>query len=105
MGKEQENSYENILSNENYRSGDGEKGKIYKDPSIVRDRLSSRNPSVSLKRGINTLLARRQREIENEIEEYLNMYKKKDMEKGYEMSSGNILFLILSAGHTDTFTL
>ena len=81
-----DNSYERLLYNENYKSVDGDKGKIYKDPSIVRDRQSSRNPSVSLKKGINSLLARRQREIENEIEEYLDMYKKKDMDKGYEMS-------------------
>lgn len=81
-----DNSYERILYNENYKSADGDKGKTYKDPSIVRDRLSSRSPSVSLKKGINSLLARRQREIENEIEEYLGMYKKKEMDNGYEIS-------------------
>ncbi|MBQ3993604.1 MAG: hypothetical protein II638_01990 [Erysipelotrichaceae bacterium] len=77
-----DSSYEKILSNENHRSIDGEKGKIYKDPSIVRDKLSSRNPEPNVKRLINGLLAKRQKEIEQEIEEYLDMGR----DKGYEMS-------------------
>ncbi len=77
-----DSSYEKILFNENHRSIDGEKGKTYKDPDIVRDRLSSRNPEPSVKRLINGLLAKRQKEIEQEIEEYLDMGR----DKGYEMS-------------------
>lgn len=77
-----DSSYEKLLSNENHRSIDDEKGKIYKDPSIVRDRLSSRNPEPNVKRLINGLLAKRQKEIEQEIEEYLDLGR----DKGYEMS-------------------
>ena len=77
-----DSSYEKLLSNENHRSIDGEKGKIYKDPDIIRDRLSSRNPEPHVKRLINGLLVKRQKEIEQEIETFLDM----DNDKGYEMS-------------------
>ena len=79
-----DNSYDRLLSNDNYRSADGDKGKIYKDPSIVRDRLSSRNPDKAIAKGIGSLLSKRQREIEKEISEYLDLDKSYD--KGYEMS-------------------
>ncbi|MCR5095620.1 MAG: hypothetical protein K6A70_02655 [Erysipelotrichaceae bacterium] len=79
-----DNSYDRLLSNDNYRSADGEKGKTYKDPSIVRDRLSSRNPDKAIAKGIGSLLSKRQREIEKEISEYLDLDKSYD--KGYEMS-------------------
>ncbi len=79
-----EGSYGRLLSNGNYKSADGEKGKIYKDPSIVRDRLSSRNPDKAITKGIGSLLSKRQREIEKEISEYLDLDKSYD--KGYEMS-------------------
>ncbi|MBQ1323454.1 MAG: hypothetical protein IIY30_06650 [Erysipelotrichaceae bacterium] len=75
-----DNSYDRLLSNDNYRSADGDKGKIYKDPSIVRDRLSSRNPDRSIRKGISGLLAKRQKEIEKEIDQYLGKGK------GYGMS-------------------
>ena len=52
----------------------------YKDPSIVRDRLSSRNPDIPIIKGIDSLLSKRQREIEKEIEQYL------DRDKGYSYS-------------------
>ncbi|MEE3425334.1 MAG: hypothetical protein VZR26_07200 [Erysipelotrichaceae bacterium] len=52
----------------------------YKDPSIVRDRLSSRNPDIPIIKGIGSLLSKRQREIEKEIEQYL------DRDKGYSYS-------------------
>lgn len=48
-----DNSYEKILTNDNYKSIDGDSGKIYKDPHIVRDRLSSRNPEYHTKGLIN----------------------------------------------------
>ncbi len=73
-------SYDRLLSNDNYSSADGDKGKIYKDPSIVRDRLSSRNPDRSIRKGISGLLAKRQKEIEKEIDQYLGK------DKGYGMS-------------------
>ena len=79
-----DNSYDRLLSNDNYRSADGDKGKIYKDPSIVRDRLSSRNQDKAIAKGIGSLLSKRQREIEKEISEYLDLDKSYD--KGYEMS-------------------
>ncbi|MBQ9157791.1 MAG: hypothetical protein IJ136_00470, partial [Erysipelotrichaceae bacterium] len=79
-----DNSSDNLLSNDKYRSADGEKGKIYKDPSIVRDRLSSRNPDKAITKGIGSFLSKRQREIEKEISEYLKSHKSYD--KGYEMS-------------------
>ena len=75
-----DNSYDRLLSNDNYSSADGDKGKIYKDPSIVRDRLSSRNPDRSIRKGISGLLAKRQKEIEKEIDQYLGK------DKGYGMS-------------------
>ena len=75
-----DNSYGRLLSNDNYSSADGDKGKIYKDPSIVRDRLSSRNPDRSIRKGISGLLAKRQKEIEKEIDQYLGK------DKGYGMS-------------------
>ena len=77
-----DSSYKKILFNENHRSIDGEKGKTYKDPDIVRDRVSSRNPEPHVNRLINGLLAQRQREIEQEIEAFLDM----DNDKGYEMT-------------------
>ena len=79
-GFERENNYEKILENRNYKEIEGNKGKIYKDTDIVRSRLSERNSSVPVKRVINGLLAQRQREIENEIEQYL------DQGKGYSMN-------------------
>ena len=79
-GFEKENSYERILENKNHREIEGSKGRIYKDTDIVRSRLSERNSSVPVKRVINGLLAQRQREIENEIEQYL------DQGRGYSMS-------------------
>ncbi|MBR0420649.1 MAG: hypothetical protein IJI66_15910 [Erysipelotrichaceae bacterium] len=77
-----DSSYEKLLSNENHRPIDGEKGKTYKDPDIVRDRLSSRNPEPHVNRLINGLLAQRQKEIEREIETFLDM----DKDKGYDMT-------------------
>ena len=79
-GYEKENSYEKILENRNHKEFEGDKGKIYKDTDIVRSRLSGRNSSLPVKRVINGLLAQRQREIENEIEQYLNQ------DKGYSMN-------------------
>ena len=79
-----DNSYGRLLSNDNYSSADGDKGKTYKDPSIVRDRLSSRNPDKAIAKGIGSLLSKRQREIEKEISEYLDSHKSYDKE--YEMS-------------------
>ena len=79
-GFEKENSYERILENRNHRDIEGNKGRIYKDTDIVRSRLSERNSSIPVKRVINGLLAQRQREIENEIEQYL------DQGRGYSMS-------------------
>ena len=79
-GYENENSYEKVLENRNHREIEGSKGRTYKDPDIVRSRLSERNSSLPVKRAINGLLAQRQREIENEIEQYL------DQGKGYSMS-------------------
>ena len=67
-----ENSYNSILKNRNYKISDGSHGKVYKDSSIVRERLSTRNSTVSTKRAINGLVAKRQREIEREIDMYLN---------------------------------
>ncbi|MBR0420382.1 MAG: hypothetical protein IJI66_14565 [Erysipelotrichaceae bacterium] len=74
-GYEKENSYEKILENTNHKESEGNKGRIYKDTDIVRSRLSGRNSSLPVKRVINGLLAQRQREIENEIEQYLNQGK------------------------------
>ena len=79
-GYEKENSYEKILENRNHREIDGDKGRLYKDTDIVRSRLSNRNSSLPVKRVINGLLAQRQREIENEIEQFL------DQGKGYSMT-------------------
>ena len=79
-GYEKENSYEKIMENRNHKEFEGDKGKIYKDTDIVRSRLSGRNSSLPVKRVINGLLAQRQREIENEIEQYL------DQGKGYSMN-------------------
>ena len=67
----EENSYSSILKNRNYRISEGNRGQEYKDVSIVRGRLSTRNSTVSTKRAINGLVAKRQREIENEIDQYL----------------------------------
>ena len=52
----------------------------YKDPSIIRGKLSSRNPDIPIIKGIGSLLSKRQREIEKEIEQYL------DRDKGYSYS-------------------
>ncbi len=71
-GYEKENSYEKILENRNHKETEGSKGRTYKDPDIVRSRLSERNSAMPVKRVINGLLVQRQREIENEIEQYLN---------------------------------
>ena len=68
------------MYNDNYKEADGDKGYLYKDPSIVRDRLSSRDPDIPIMKGIGSLLAKRQREIEQEIEEYL------DQDRGYSCS-------------------
>ena len=68
----EENSYDSVLRNRNYKISDGSHGKVYKDSSIVRGRLSARNSTVSTKRAINGLVAKRQREIEREIDIYLN---------------------------------
>ena len=68
----EENSYDSVLKNRNYKISDGSHGKVYKDSSIVRGRLSTRNSTVSTKRAINGLVAKRQREIEREIDMYLN---------------------------------
>ena len=67
-----ENSYDSILKNRNYKLSDGGRGKVYRDSSIVRGRLSTRNSTVSTKRAINGLVAKRQKEIEREIDVYLN---------------------------------
>ena len=67
-----ENSYDSILKNRNYKLSDGSQGIVYKNSSIVRGRLSTRNSTVSTKRAINGLVAKRQREIEREIDMYLN---------------------------------
>ena len=68
----EENSYGSILKNKNYKISDGSSGQLYKDSSIVRGRLSSRNSTASTKRAINGLVAKRQKEIEREIDLYLN---------------------------------
>ena len=73
-------SYDKVLSNENHKSIDVNKGNVYKDPHIVRDRLSARSPDRSIIKGINGLLSKRQKEIEKEIEQYLGR------DKGYGMS-------------------
>ena len=69
---EEENKYENIIKNVNHKSSDGTKGQIYKDKDIIRNRLNHRNSGLATKRLINGLLAKRQNEIEMEIEQYLN---------------------------------
>ena len=68
----EENKYENIVKNVNHKSSDGTKGQIYKDKDIIRNRLNHRNSGLATKRLINGLLAKRQNEIEMEIEQYLN---------------------------------
>ena len=78
-GYEEENSYEKVLENTNHKESEGNKGRIYKDTDIVRSRLSGRNSSLPVKRLVNGLLAQRQREIEQEIDQYL------DQGKGYSM--------------------
>ena len=70
----EENSYGSVLKNRNYNISEGNRGKEYKDASIVRGRLSTRNSTVSTKRAINGLVAKRQREIENEIDQYLHQH-------------------------------
>lgn len=67
-----ENEYNSILKNRNYKISDGGSGTIYKNSSIVRGKLSTRNSSASTKRAINSLVAKRQKEIEKEIELYLD---------------------------------
>ena len=71
-GYMEENSYGSVVKNRNYKITEGNHGQTYRNASIVRDRLSSRNSAISTKRVINGLLAKRQREIEQEIEMYLN---------------------------------
>lgn len=68
----EENKYENMIKNVNYKSSDGTKGQTYKDKDIIRNRLNHRNSGLATKRMINGLLAKRQNEIEMEIEQYLN---------------------------------
>ena len=75
--------YEEVVYNENYKEAEGDKGYLYKDPSIVRDRLSSRDPDIPIMKGIGSLLAKRQREIEQEIREFLDMNEEKEIDKGY----------------------
>ncbi len=67
-----ENKYEKILENRNHSLSEGNAGRIYKDTEIVRSRLNSRNSDIPIRKGIGRLLAKRQREIEQEIEQYLN---------------------------------
>ena len=76
-------NYEEVVYNDNYKEIDGDKGYLYKNPSIVRDRLSSRNPDIPIMKGIGSLLAKRQREIEQEIREFLDMNEEKETDKGY----------------------
>ena len=68
----EENSYNSILKNSNYKISDGSKGQIYNNSNIVRGRLSTRNSAASTKRAINGMLAKRMREIDKEIEMYLD---------------------------------
>ncbi len=68
----EENSYNSVLKNRNYKLSDGSHGQVYRNSSIVRERLSTRNSTISTKRAINGLVAKRQREIDKEIEMYLN---------------------------------
>lgn len=68
----EENKYENMIKNVNYKSSDGTKGQTYKDKDIIRNRLNHRNSGLATKRMINGMLAKRQNEIEMEIEQYLN---------------------------------
>ena len=68
----EENKYDNVVKNRNYRESDGNKGRRYSDPSIIRNRLSSRNSAAGTKRMINGVLAKKQREIEEEIDMYLD---------------------------------
>ena len=67
-----ENRYDRILENRNHRMSEGNAGRLYRDTDIVRSRLNSRNSDMSIRKGIGRLLAQRQREIEQEIEQYLN---------------------------------
>ena len=76
---EEENSYEKVLENTNHKESEGNRGRIYKGTDIVRSRLSGRNSSLPVKRLVNGLLAQRQREIEQEINQYL------DQGKGYSV--------------------
>lgn len=78
-GFEKENSYEKILENRNHTEIEGDRGKIYRDTDIVRSRLSGRNSPMPVKRVINGMLAQRQREIENEIEQYLDRGRGRSM--------------------------
>ena len=68
----EENSYGKILENRNHKLSDGRSGMKHVDADIIRRRLSSRNSGVSIKKGIAGLIAKRQSEIEKEIEQYLN---------------------------------
>ena len=70
----EENSYGSVLKNRNYKISEGDRGQEYRNASIVRGRLSTRNSTVSTKRAINGLVAKRQREIENEIDQYLHQH-------------------------------
>ena len=73
-GFEEDNSYEKILENRNHRDIEGDKGRVYKDNDIVRSKLAERKSTVPTARLINGLLAQRQREIENEIDQYLQQH-------------------------------
>lgn len=73
-GFEEDNSYEKILENRNHRDIEGDKGRVYKDNDIVRSKLAERSSTVPTARLINGLLAQRQREIENEIDQYLQQH-------------------------------
>ena len=75
--------YEDVVYNDYYKETDGDKGYLYKDPSIIRDRLSSRDPDIPIMKGIGSLLVKRQREIEQEIKEFLDMNEEKEIDKGY----------------------
>ena len=68
----QESSYDKVLENRNHRISEGDAGRLYRDTDIVRSRLNSRNSDMPIRKGIGRLLAQRQREIEQEIDQYLH---------------------------------
>ena len=67
----QESSYDRVLENRNHRVSEGSTGRLYKDTDLVKSRLNSRNSEMPIRKGIGRLLAKRQREIEQEIEQFL----------------------------------